>query len=110
MQPSHPRRSPQDRRDSSDRRSGADRRSDNPVGLALVPVDRRGGTDRRKSDRRVVPDRRRPVSPEDHIRNALELLGQVSDGAGLEEELQRDLDSAIFRLRFALDRLEHRHP
>jgi len=104
MQPTNPRRSAQDRRENSDRRSGADRRSTNPVGLVLVPVERR------KGDRRIVADRRRPISPEDHIRNALALLGQVSDGAGLEEELQRDLDSAIFRLRFALDRLEHRQP
>ena len=110
MQPSHPRRSPQDRRESNDRRSGTDRRSEDGPGLVLVPVERRSGTDRRQNDRRVVPDRRKPSTPEDHIRNALALLGQVSDGARLEEELQRDLDTAIFRLRFALDRLEHVRP
>ena len=109
MLPSPHKRSPRDRRANADRRSGADRRSEGSAVLKLVPVERRTQGDRRKADRRAGPDRRRET-PETHIRDALELLAGVTEAVEFDEEIQRDLDSAIFRLRFALDRLEHLEP
>jgi hypothetical protein len=38
----------------------------------------------------------------------LELLTNVAESGTLDEESLRDLDAAMFRLRFALDRLEAR--
>jgi hypothetical protein len=89
------------RRATSDRRAGADRRSGKQPALTLVPEERRAGKERRRSDRRSEE------TASEHIRNSLQLLATVSQTASLDEDLQRDLDSAIFRLRFALDRLEH---
>lgn len=40
------------------------------------------------------------------VRDALRLLTEVADAGSLDDEVQRDLDAAMFRLRFALDRLE----
>jgi hypothetical protein len=97
-----------ERRETPDRREGADRRSANPPKLTLVPVERRSGVDRRQTDRRTTPDRRRYESAEQHIKNALQLLGNLAGAGVLDDEMQRDLDSAMFRLRFAVDRLEQR--
>jgi hypothetical protein len=64
----------------------------------------------RRSDveRRGQPERRAPESAGEHIRNALQLLTNVAESGTLDEESLRDLDAAMFRLRFALDRLEAR--
>ncbi len=103
-----------DRRDLLDRRSGIDQRSGE---RRLAPVtakperrvvpDRRVGVDRRKpSVRRSVLERRGPESVAEHIRNALQLLANVAESGTLDLEHLRDLDAAMFRLRFAVDRLE----
>jgi len=91
-----------ERRASSERR-GVERRHR----IVLVPVERRSGGDRRLSgERRLKLERHGQETPEEHIRNALQLLANVAESGTLDDELQRDLDSAIFRLRFAVERLE----
>jgi hypothetical protein len=62
---------------------------------------------RRNSDRRTGLERRLAIlSAEGQIREALRLLTEVIDrGAGPDDE-QRSLESAMVRLRYALDRLE----
>jgi len=91
-----------ERRSPSERR-GAERRHR----IALVPVERRAGGDRRLAgERRIKLQRPRDETPEEHIRNALQLLANVAESGTLDDELQRDIDSAMFRLRFAVERLE----
>jgi hypothetical protein len=86
-----------DRRQREDRRSGRDRRQT----VAPVPLERRSGTERRSSgERRAAP------SVADQLRSALTLLTNVAESGTLDEPSLRDLDAAMFRLRFALDRLE----
>lgn len=99
-----------DRRTGPDRRSGTDRRSpdarpeDSP--FLYIHGERRSGHDRREgSDRRSGLDRRAPETPQDQIRRALDLVAFVAESTELTDEERRALDSAIMRLRFALDRL-----
>ena len=79
-----------------------------------LATDRRAPTDRRRivtvvvEERRSGIERRAPESAGEHIRNALQLLTNVAESGTLDEESLRDLDAAMFRLRFALDRLEAR--
>jgi hypothetical protein len=88
-----------DRRGAEARRGPEDRRRI----VVRVPVeqrsigDRRGGTERRGSQ-----------SVDELIRGALELLTNVAESGNLDEESLRDVDTAVFRLRFALDRFERR--
>ena len=107
--------SPSDRRAPPDRRRGTDRRNgDRRQMLALVTVERRSGMDRRQNadrraeQRRTASERRSEESAAEHIRNALQLIEHVADSHQLDDEHRRDLDAALFRLRFALDRLEPR--
>ena len=90
-----------DRRDSSERRSGEQ---------VATQVERRSGIDRRQlSDRRMAVERRLSVhSAADQIHGALKLLTLVaeSEAATLSEEQRRELEGAMLRLRFALERLE----
>src|SRR5438876_834942 len=97
-----------DRRNLLDRRSGIDQRSaDRRLAPVTAKPDRRAGVDRRKpSVRRGVLERRGPESVAEHIRNALQLLANVAESGRLDLEQLRDLDAAMFRLRFAVDRLE----
>jgi len=102
-----------DRRAASERRNGTERRGgERRQGLALVPVERRarkerrGKGERRAAQRRSRAERRAEESAAAHIRNALQLIAQVADADELDDEHRRDLDAALFRLRFALDRLE----
>lgn len=88
-----------DRRLSTDRRAPTDRRRV----VTIVVEERRSGI-----ERRAQPERRSPESAGEHIRNALQLLTNVAESGTLDEESLRDLDAAMFRLRFALDRLEAR--
>ena len=82
--------------------------------LILVDVERRGGADRRHGgERRASRDRRGGVERRgqtvgEHVRNAVQLIGHVAQSGDLDDELRRDLDGALFRLRFALDRLGER--
>src|SRR5437879_4170376 len=71
--------------------------------VTVVVEERRSGV-----ERRAQPERRSPESAGEHIRNALQLLTNVAESGTLDEESLRDLDAAMFRLRFALDRLEAR--
>src|SRR2546428_720732 len=77
----------------------AARRRSVPVGVEA----RRSGV-----NRRAPAERRAPESAGEHIRNALQLLTNVAESGTLDEESLRDLDAVMFRLRFALDRLEAR--
>ena len=86
-----------DRRDAPDRRTPKERRQV----VVRVPVEQRTGTDRRSGG-----DRRAPQSLADQIRNALELLTNVAESGTLDDAGLRDLDAAVFRLRFVLDRFE----
>ena len=113
--PPSERRQIAERRVLPNRRSGLDRR----VGerrLAVVPgdVELRHGVERRQgAERRSVVERRRWVdrrvaqeTVDEHIRNALRLLANVVDSGSLDDEVRHDLDRALFRLRFALNKLE----
>src|SRR5689334_22464369 len=88
---------PADHRLVPDRRSGADRRRV----VRVVVQDRRSG-----EERRLNGERRGTDAPADHIHNALELLTHVAESGTLDEASLRDLDAAMFRLRFALHRIE----
>jgi hypothetical protein len=88
---------PADHRLVPDRRSGADRRRV----VRVVVQDRRSG-----EERRLNGERRGTDAPADHIHNALELLTNVAESGTLDEASLRDLDAAMFRLRFALHRIE----
>jgi len=84
-----------DRRDL-DRRSGADQRSE------LAPV----SVDRRKSDRRQGIERRLALqSAAGQLQAAMGLLLQLSDAADLSDDERRMLDTAMLRLRFAVERM-----
>ena len=85
-----------DRRDA-DRRSGADQRAER------VAVE----VERRKSDRRLGVERRLALqSAAGQVQIAMGLLLQVADAAVLNDDLRRALDTAMLRLRFALERME----
>ncbi len=86
-----------DRRQTSDRRNQPDRRRV----VTVVVKERRSGT-----ERRAFFERRSAEEPGEDIRNALQLLTNVAESGTLDEASLRDLDAAMFRLRFALDRLE----
>jgi hypothetical protein len=88
-----------DRRRAEERRGPEDRRRV----VVRVPVEQRTGTDRRGETAR-----RGSQSVDELIRGALELLTNVAESGSLDEESLRDVDTAVFRLRFALDRFERR--
>lgn len=92
--------------EDGDRRSGADRR---------LGKGRRGfflrllrGERRQRDDRRHTTDRRSPrQTATDLVRSAFELVTAVcgSPDAGLDDAARQQLDSAMLRLKFALERL-----
>jgi hypothetical protein len=88
-----------DRRRAEERRGPEDRRRV----VVRVPVEQRTG-----ADRRGETERRGSQSVDELIRGALELLTNVAESGSLDEESLRDVDTAVFRLRFALDRFERR--
>jgi hypothetical protein len=88
-----------DRRRAEERRGPEDRRRV----VVHVPVEQRGGAERRGG-----VERRGSQSVDELIRSALELLTNVAESGSLDEESLRDVDTAVFRLRFALDRFERR--
>jgi hypothetical protein len=84
-----------DRRDA-DRRSGADQRVER-VAVAF---------DRRTSDRRQGIERRLALqSAAGQLQTAMGLLLQVADSASLNDDERRLLETAMLRLRFAVDRM-----
>jgi hypothetical protein len=97
--PDRRRRRGADRRLRPERRSGVDRRTSSGA-LLRLEVDRRSAR-----ERRGVDDRRQGgQTAGDQIRTAMDLLRDLN-AAVLNEEDRRLLDRALFRLRFALDRL-----
>lgn len=76
----------------ANRRRGADRRVKN----VPVEVERRSGI-----DRRMVME-----SASSQIHAVLELLTQIADSGSLRDDNRRLLDTALLRLRFALERME----
>lgn len=84
-----------ERRERPDRRGGGDRRRV----VVVVTENRRSGSDRRQDERRSQE------AVGGHIRDALALITHVADADQLDDEQRRELDTAVFRLRFALDRL-----
>lgn len=88
---------PEFERRDTDRRSGEDTRVDQ------VPV----AVDRRKSDRRQGIERRLAMqSAAGQLQIAIGLLMQIAEAGALNDELRRSLDTAMMRLRFALERME----
>jgi hypothetical protein len=104
----------EDRRNIPDRRFVMDRRAaERRQSVVPVSQEQRSGRDRRVTEeRRVVEDRRVPMDRrangapvETHLHAAIALLERLSDGGHLTAQAQRELDAALFRLKFALDRL-----
>lgn len=86
-----------DRRDVPERRSGGDQRA----ARAAVPVERR------KSQRRTGVERRLAMqSAAFQLRAALDLLARVAESGTLSDDDRRALDTAMLRLRFAVERME----
>lgn len=76
----------------ANRRRGADRRA-KPV---AVEIERRSGL-----DRRMIVE-----SATAQIHAVLELLTQLADHGALRDDSRRLLDTAVLRLRFALERMD----
>jgi hypothetical protein len=76
----------------ANRRRGADRR----VKDVAVQIERRSGL-----DRRMIVE-----SATAQIHAVLELLTQLADHGALRDDSRRILDTAMIRLRFALERIE----
>lgn len=99
------RRAKSERRTGSDRRSGKDRRDP-----SVIPIDaeRRKGKERRSGvDRRSGAERRgADLSPAEQVRLALSLISQAIEQGTLDDEGLRQLDGALVRLKFALERLQ----
>lgn len=90
-----------ERRAEEDRRSGERRQ----LTLVLSEERRTRGPRRRTGNRRARPGTRGTETAEEHVRNALQLLTAIAETEALDDELRRDLDAAIFRLHFAIERL-----
>lgn len=76
----------------ANRRRGADRR----VKEVAVQIERRSGL-----DRRMIVE-----SATAQIHAVLELLTQLADQGALRDDSRRLLDTAVLRLRYALERME----
>jgi hypothetical protein len=76
----------------ANRRRGADRR----IKDVSVQVERRSGL-----DRRMIVE-----SATAQIHAVLELLTELADQGALRDDSRRLLDTAMLRLRFALERME----
>ena len=72
------------------------RRSDRRVKEVAVVVERRSGL-----DRRLIVE-----SATAQIHAVLELLTELADQGALRDDSRRLLDTAMLRLRFALERIE----
>ena len=105
------------RRVIADRRGGADQRiTPRRNVLAAVAfdvrrrVDRRGGNERRSTLERRSRSTRHAYTerPSEHVRNALQLLEQMTTVSDLDTEARLDLAAALERLRRALGLLERR--
>ena len=90
-----------------ERRGAQDRRTKERRRLTLVPSEERrtGEARRRPGDRRASPEVRDAETAEEHVRNAVQLLMTIAETDSLDDEVRRDVDAAIFRLHFAIERL-----
>ena len=90
---------PHDRRGSSDRRI---------LNRRATGRGERAGIERRGTgDRRTGLERRLAIlSAEGQIREALRLITEIIDRGAPPEDERRSLESAMVRLRYALDRLD----
>ncbi len=96
-----------ERRELADRRTGVEHRLvERRQTVKVVDLERRLGVDRRQGPERRGTERRGQETVAEHIRNALQLMTNVAVYGALDDEDRRDLDAAMFRLRFALDKLE----
>ena len=101
-----------DRRAQGERRNGADRRRV-PVArgflLRLLKGERRQLEDRRRGlDGKAGADRRSPrQTATDLVRGAFDLLASARsvNDANFDDDTRQRLDSALIRLKFALERL-----
>ena len=74
--------------------------------MLVPPLEQRSrGAQRRTGERRTGTRLGGKETAEEHVRNALQLLMTIAETGSLDDEVRRDLDAAIFRLRFAIDRL-----
>ena len=91
----------------AERRGAQDRRTNERRQLTLVPSEERrtGEARRRPGDRRASPRVRDAETAEEHVRNAVQLLMTIAETDAIDDEVRRDLDAAIFRLHFAIERL-----
>jgi hypothetical protein len=91
-----------------ERRGKPDRRAGERRHLILVPpVERRSPNARRRvPDRRTGSETLGAATAEEAVRTALQLLITISETETLDDNLQRHLDAAIFRLQFAIERLQ----
>lgn len=88
----------------NERRGSNERRTLNRRGA--IRGERAGVERRNNADRRTGLERRLAIlSAEGQIREALRLLTEVIDRGAPDDE-QRSLESALVRLRYALDRLQ----
>jgi len=108
-----------DTRVFADRRRGIDRRfAPRRELVQSAAAERRRVVDlRRGAERRSTLDRRsrgpRPAvveGPGEHVRNALQLLGPLTESGGLDTEERADVAAALDRLHRALELLESRRP
>ena len=105
------------RRQFVERRNGSDQRTaPRRTLLPSSPTDMRKRVDRRRGpERRSTLERRSHSarnaymeSPSEHLRNALQLLDQMTAVSDLDAESRADLSAALERLRRALGSLERR--
>jgi len=91
-----------------ERRGKQERRTGERRHLILVPpVERRADKARRREpDRRFGSASLGAATAEEAVRTALQLLLSVSEAETLDDDQQRHLDAAIFRLHFAIERLQ----
>lgn len=92
--PKFDRRRPADRRSLPERRSGAEQRVEDEG--ERRQTERRGGAERRLARQSATAQ----------MEAALALLMQVAESDTLSDEHLRLLDTAVLRLRFALEQLE----
>jgi hypothetical protein len=73
-------------------------------------ADRRGGPERRSTleRRSYSPRSAYTETPSEHLRNALQLLDQMTAVSDLDAESRAELSAALERLRRALGSLERR--
>lgn len=104
--PEPDRRESAERRLLLDRRSGVDRRElrapEAAEGERRIAENRRAG-----GERRAYLERRLSLqSAGDQIRGALKLITTAIESGSVAEKQRRNLEAAMLRLRFALERIE----